>query len=86
VIKWRRLVIFVAAALVIWVFFPWNKVVAHLPDGKVKEWAFQVGRIFPYQNLGSEFMPPLYEGDLLYMPHHFSWHLPNQSARGASGY
>ena len=23
---------------------------------------------FPYQNLGSEFMPPLYEGDLLYMP------------------
>jgi len=23
---------------------------------------------FPYQKLGSEFMPPLYEGDLLYMP------------------
>ena len=23
---------------------------------------------FPYQNIGSEFMPPLYEGDLLYMP------------------
>ena len=26
------------------------------------------GKFFPYQNLGSEFMPPLYEGDLLYMP------------------
>jgi copper/silver efflux system protein len=68
VIKWKRLVVFVAAVLVLWVFFPWNKLVAHLPDGKAKEWAFQVGKIFPYQNLGSEFMPPLYEGDLLYMP------------------
>ena len=27
-----------------------------------------MGKLFPYQNLGSEFMPPLYEGDLLYMP------------------
>jgi Cu(I)/Ag(I) efflux system membrane protein CusA/SilA len=26
------------------------------------------GKFFPYQNIGSEFMPPLYEGDLLYMP------------------
>ncbi|MGC9329473.1 MAG: efflux RND transporter permease subunit, partial [Candidatus Hinthialibacter sp.] len=24
--------------------------------------------IYPYQHIGSEFMPPLYEGDLLYMP------------------
>ncbi len=24
--------------------------------------------IFPYKQMGSEFMPPLYEGDLLYMP------------------
>jgi Cu(I)/Ag(I) efflux system membrane protein CusA/SilA len=39
-----------------------------LPEGKLKEWAFQAGKIFPYQNIGSEFMPPLYEGDLLYMP------------------
>jgi Cu(I)/Ag(I) efflux system membrane protein CusA/SilA len=27
-----------------------------------------MGKLFPFQNLGSEFMPPLYEGDLLYMP------------------
>ena len=27
-----------------------------------------IGRLFPYQNIGSEFMPPLDEGDLLYMP------------------
>jgi Cu(I)/Ag(I) efflux system membrane protein CusA/SilA len=69
VIKWRWPVVFSAAALVVWVFFPWNMIVAKvLPDGKAKEWAFKVGSIFPYQNLGSEYMPPMYEGDLLYMP------------------
>ena len=69
VIKWRWSVIFTAAALVVWVFLPWNKLAAKLlPDGKAKEWAFSVGKIFPYQNIGTEFMPPLYEGDLLYMP------------------
>jgi copper/silver efflux system protein len=30
--------------------------------------AERIGKLFPYQNIGSEFMPPLYEGDLLYMP------------------
>ena len=69
VIKWRWSVIFSAAALIVWVFFPWNSLVAKiLPDGKAKEWAFKAGKIFPYQNIGSEYMPPLYEGDLLYMP------------------
>jgi Cu(I)/Ag(I) efflux system membrane protein CusA/SilA len=69
VIQWRWPVIFTAAALVVWVFLPWNILAARLlPDGKAKEWAFKIGKIFPYQNLGSEFMPPLYEGDLLYMP------------------
>ncbi len=69
VIQWRWLVVFLAAALVAWVFFPWNKLAAQLlPDGKAKQWAFSVGRFFPFQNIGSEFMPPLYEGDLLYMP------------------
>jgi copper/silver efflux system protein len=69
VIKWRWPVVFTAASLIVWVFFPWNSLTARLlPDGKVKEWAFKAGKFFPYQNLGSEFMPPLYEGDLLYMP------------------
>jgi Cu(I)/Ag(I) efflux system membrane protein CusA/SilA len=69
VIKWRWAVITTAALLIVWVFFPSNALTARLlPEGKLKEWAFQAGRIFPYQNLGSEFMPPLYEGDLLYMP------------------
>lgn len=69
VIKWRWPVVLVSVALVAWVFLPWNKLAARvLPDGAVKEWAFKVGKVFPYQNIGSEFMPPLYEGDLLYMP------------------
>ncbi len=69
VIRWRWAVVVGAATLIVWVFFPWNKLAARwLPDGRLKEWAFAAGRFFPYQNLGSEFMPPLYEGDLLYMP------------------
>src|SRR5215468_5031765 len=69
VIKWRWPVIFAAAALIAWVFLPWNYLTARLlPDGKARDLAFKLGKIFPYQNIGSEFMPPLYEGDLLYMP------------------
>lgn len=69
VIRFRWLVIAGAALVVGWVFFPWNAwVVAPLPDGPVKNFAAKLGVAFPYQNLGSEFMPPLYEGDLLYMP------------------
>jgi len=35
---------------------------------KIRTVAINIGKLFPYQNIGSEFMPPLYEGDLLYMP------------------
>ena len=69
VVKWRWQVIIAAAAIVIWVFLPWNWMASRvLPEGRVRDAAFSVGKIFPYQNIGSEFMPPLYEGDLLYMP------------------
>jgi Cu(I)/Ag(I) efflux system membrane protein CusA/SilA len=68
-IRWRKIVIVAALLIVVWVFFPWNSMMAHvLPPGRVQEWAFKAGKLFPYQNIGSEFMPPLYEGDLLYMP------------------
>ncbi len=69
VIKWRWSVITGAVVVVIWVFFPWNWLVTNrLPEGQTREFSQKVGKLFPYQNLGSEFMPPLYEGDLLYMP------------------
>ena len=69
VIRWRWAVIAAAAALVVWVFLPWNWLVTQrLPEGNAKTFAADLGKFFPFQNLGSEFMPPLYEGDLLYMP------------------
>jgi copper/silver efflux system protein len=69
VIRWRKTIIVVAGLVVGWVFFPWNWLAAHtLPEGALRNATFAAGKFFPYQNIGSEFMPPLYEGDLLYMP------------------
>jgi Cu(I)/Ag(I) efflux system membrane protein CusA/SilA len=69
VIRWRWQVIIGAVTVIVWVFFPWNWAVTNrLADGTTKNFATKVGKAFPFQNLGSEFMPPLYEGDLLYMP------------------
>lgn len=69
VVKRRWAVIISAGVVIIWVFLPWNWLASHtLPEGKLRDVAFKVGKLFPYQNIGSEFMPPLYEGDLLYMP------------------
>jgi Cu(I)/Ag(I) efflux system membrane protein CusA/SilA len=68
-IRYRWLVLVCGTMLVAWVFFPWNSLVARLlPPGRAQDVAFSAGRLFPYQSIGSEFMPPLYEGDLLYMP------------------
>jgi Cu(I)/Ag(I) efflux system membrane protein CusA/SilA len=69
VIRGRWWVIAASAAVVLWVFFPWNWLITNrLSEGKLRTLAGYVGKLFPYQSLGSEFMPPLYEGDLLYMP------------------
>src|SRR5262245_9518489 len=69
VIKWRWAVIASAAAIIAWVFLPWNWLVTNqLSEAKPKAIAETIGKLFPFQNLGSEFMPPLYEGDMLYMP------------------
>ena len=68
VIRWRWAVIGVATAMVVWVFFPWNRLVTnHLPES-LRPISMAIGKLFPFQNLGSEFMPSLYEGDLFYMP------------------
>jgi copper/silver efflux system protein len=66
----RRWTVIASAALIVaWVFLPWNRLVTnYLPEGPLRSASFVVGKLFPFQNLGSEFMPPLYEGDLLYMP------------------
>ena len=65
----RKLVIAIAVVLVAWVFLPWHALVVNrLPEGMLRQCAARADKFFPFQNLGSEFMPPLYEGDLLYMP------------------
>jgi len=69
VVRWRWQVIICAAVFIVWVFLPWNWLASRvLPEGSARDAAFKVGKLFPYQNIGSEFMPPLDEGDLLYMP------------------
>ncbi len=84
VVKWRWAVVVCAGLVVVWVFLPWNWLVVDNLFGrdalprvqadqqvgptKLHKLALNIGKLFPYQNLGSEFMPPLYEGDLLYMP------------------
>ena len=79
-VKFRWLVVACGGIIVGWVFFPWNSLVAHaLPSGRMQEVAFSVGKVFPYQSIGSEFMPPLYEGDLLYMPTTFPGVSPSKA-------
>jgi copper/silver efflux system protein len=93
VIKRRRAVVIAAGVIVLWVFFPWNRLVVDALErraparheggnaiqaeavlgapslrDKLHSISKKIGKLFPYQNIGSEFMPPLYEGDLLYMP------------------
>jgi len=68
VIRWRWAVIATAVLLVVQVFFPWNRLVTNYLPEPLRPISMAIGKLFPFQNLGSEFMPPLYEGDLLYMP------------------
>jgi Cu(I)/Ag(I) efflux system membrane protein CusA/SilA len=68
VIRWRWAVIGVATGMVVWVFFPWNRLVTNFLPQPLRPISVAIGKLFPFQNLGSEFMPPLYEGDLFYMP------------------
>jgi copper/silver efflux system protein len=80
VIRWRWTVIVGACAIVVGVFLPWDWLVTNrLAEGGARALAARVGRFFPFQNLGSEFMPPLYEGDLLYMPTTFPGIGPTQA-------
>ena len=80
VIRHRYAVVLMAAAIVTGVFLPWNRLVtSRIPAGPLHDATAQIGRCFPFQNLGSEFMPPLYEGDLLYMPTTFPGIAPTKA-------
>ena len=75
VIEWvlrHKIAVIVAAGLVLFVtVFPFTSKVVALSDeprSLTYRALVNVDRIFPLEKIGSEFMPPLYEGDLLYMP------------------
>ena len=73
VLRFRWLTLITGAAVVLWVFFPWRWLVTQ----RLQKWGApplahfsekHLDPLFPFQNLGKEFMPPLNEGDILFMP------------------
>ncbi len=72
IIKWalrHKFITMLCAALIAFTILPFNSlVVKRLPDGLLRSSAEKLGVLFPLDKIGGEFMPPLNEGDLLYMP------------------
>src|SRR5262249_29516934 len=73
VLRFRWLTLAFGCLLVVLVFFPWRAVVTQRLEksGATAMAAFSakyLDPVFPFQNLGKEFMPPLNEGDILFMP------------------
>ena len=72
VILWvlrHKVITILCAVLLTLTLFPFRAVVINkLPDGFLKNVAEKADVLFPFEKIGGEFMPPLYEGDLLYMP------------------
>jgi Cu(I)/Ag(I) efflux system membrane protein CusA/SilA len=59
----------VFAILIASTILPFNSIVVNkLPDGLLRSTAEKLDFLFPIEKIGGEFMPPLNEGDLLYMP------------------
>jgi Cu(I)/Ag(I) efflux system membrane protein CusA/SilA len=68
VLKYRKTTILLAILCVL-TLLPFNRmVVQKVHYGPLKWVTTQLDRFFPLEKIGGEFMPPLYEGDLLYMP------------------
>ncbi len=75
-IRWvlhNKLITISLAGLMLFVsVFPFSSQVlaryADQPQSLTYRALVKVNEAFPLENIGSEFMPPLYEGDLLYMP------------------
>lgn len=68
VLKHKSITIIIAI-LITMSLLPFRSLVVNkLPEGFLKKTAGKVDLLFPLEKLGGEFMPPLYEGDLLYMP------------------
>lgn len=72
IIKWalrHKFATILTAALITCTILPYNSmVVDKIPDGLLRSTAEKFDFLFPFEKIGGEFMPPLNEGDLLYMP------------------
>ncbi len=72
VLKHRAATLGLAAAVLLVSLFPFRSLVldrfSDAPQSLAYRALVRLDRLFPLQRIGSEFMPPLYEGDLLYMP------------------
>ncbi len=76
VIEWvlrnRVATLVLAGAVMFITVFPFRSIVLERFSDAPRSLAYRalvrLDRLFPVDKIGSEFMPPLYEGDLLYMP------------------
>ncbi len=72
IISWalrHKLITILFAALIAATILPYNSMVVNrLPEGLIRSTAEKLDFLFPFEKIGGEFMPPLNEGDLLYMP------------------
>jgi Cu(I)/Ag(I) efflux system membrane protein CusA/SilA len=69
VLRHKAVTIAAAFLLIATTLFPFrSRVIDKLPESFLKTAAEKVDFLFPLEKIGGEFMPPLYEGDLLYMP------------------
>lgn len=72
VLRHQIAIIAVAGALVFVTLYPNAQALVGEYGGDAGSWRHKgmsvLSRVFPMDKIGSEFMPPLYEGDLLYMP------------------
>ena len=65
----HKMATFIGAVLVMATLLPFRSlVVDRTPKGPLRNAALRLNKLFPLEKLGGEFMPPLNEGDILYMP------------------
>ncbi len=72
IITWilrHKAITIVTAILITMTLLPFRSlVIDKIPAGSFRSVIEKMDVLFPLENIGGEFMPPLYEGDLLYMP------------------
>jgi Cu(I)/Ag(I) efflux system membrane protein CusA/SilA len=68
VLRHKVLVLGVSTTVLLVSVLPYRTLVLDRVDGRTRDALARLQGLFPMDRIGSEFMPRLYEGDLLYMP------------------